>query len=48
MSDNTEKEVIDLEVGDIVKLVNNNEEVNAIVKSISNKAPDACICFDVQ
>lgn len=48
MSDNTEKEVIDLQVGDIVKLVNNNEEVDAIVKSISNKAPDACICFDVQ
>lgn len=48
MMDNTEKEVIDLQVGDSVKLLNHNKEVTAIVKSISNQAPNACICFDVQ
>ena len=47
MADNTEKDVIDLQVGDVIKILNNNEEVNAIVKSISNQAPNACICFDV-
>ena len=47
MADNTEKEVIDLQVGDSVKLLNHNKEVIAIVKSISNQAPDACIRFDV-
>lgn len=47
MADNTEKDVIDLQVGDVIKILNNNEEVNAIVKSISNQAPNATICFDV-
>ncbi len=47
MADNTEKDVIDLQVGDVIKILNNNEEVNAIVKSISNQAPNASICFDV-
>lgn len=47
MADNTEKDVIDLQVGDVIKILNNNEEVNAIVKSISNQAPNAGICFDV-
>ena len=47
LADNTEKDVIDLEVGDIVILMNDNKEVKAIVKTISNKAPDATICFDV-
>lgn len=47
MADNTEKDVIDLQVGDVVKILNNNKEVNAIVKSISNQAPYASICFDV-
>jgi intein/homing endonuclease len=47
MADNTEKEVIDLQVGDVVKILNNKEEVTAIVKSISNQAPHASICFDV-
>jgi hypothetical protein len=47
MADNTEKDVIDLQVGDVIKILNNNEEVNAVVKSISNQAPNACICFDV-
>ena len=47
LSDHTEKEVIDLVVGDIVILLNNNKEVNAIVKSISNMAPDTSLCFDV-
>ena len=48
MADNTEKEVINLQVGDVIKILNNNEEVNAVVKSISNQAPNASICFDVQ
>lgn len=47
MADNTEKDVIDLQVGDVVKILNNNEEVNAIVKSISNQAPNATLRFDV-
>ena len=47
LSDHTEKEVIDLVVGDIVILLNNNKEVNAIVKSISNMAPDTRLCLDV-
>lgn len=47
LSDRTEKEVIDLVVGDIVILLNNNKEVNAVVKSISNMAPDTRLCFDV-
>ena len=47
MTDNTEKDVIDLQVGDVVKILNTNEEVNAVVKSISNQAPYASICFDV-
>ena len=47
MADNTEKEVIDLQVGDVVKILNNKEEVTAIVKSVSNQAPNASICFDV-
>ena len=47
MADNTEKDVIDLQVGDVVKLLNDNKEVNAVVKSISNQAPNASICFDV-
>jgi len=48
MADNTEKDVIDLQVGDVIKILNNNEEVDAIVKSISNQAPNASLCFDVQ
>lgn len=47
MADDTEKDVIDLQVGDVVKILNNNEEVNAIVKSISNQAPNATLRFDV-
>lgn len=47
MADNTERDVIDLQVGDVIKILNNNEEVNAVVKSISNQAPNARICFDV-
>ena len=48
MADGTEKEVIDLQIGDAVILLNNNKEVCAIVKSISNQAPDTRLCFDVQ
>ena len=48
MADGTEKEVINLKIGDIVTLLNNGEEVNAIVKSISNQAPNTSLCFDVQ
>lgn len=47
MADNTEKDVIDLQIGDVVKLLKDNKEVNAVVKSISNQAPYAGICFDV-
>lgn len=47
MTDGTEKEVIDLRVGDTVILQNNNQEVNAIVKSISHQAPYTSLCFDV-
>lgn len=47
MADNTEKDVIDLQVGDVVKILDNNKEVSAIVKSISNQAPYASVCFDV-
>lgn len=47
MADNTEKDVIDLQIGDVVKLLNDNKEVIAVVKSISNQAPYAGICFDV-
>jgi len=47
MIDDTEKEAIDLQIGDKIKLLNNGEEVGAIVKSISNSAPDTSICFDV-
>lgn len=47
MADGTEKEVIDLQIGDIVTLLNKGEEVKAIVKSISNTAPNTRICFDV-
>lgn len=47
MTDNTEKDVIDLQVGDKIKLLDNGEEVNAIVKAISNSAPDTSICLDV-
>lgn len=48
MADGAEKEVINLQIGDIVVLLNNGREVNAIVKSISNTAPNTSICFDVQ
>lgn len=47
MADGTEKEVIDLQVGDIVMLQNNNQEVKAIVRSISHQTPDTCLCFTV-
>ena len=47
MADSTEKDVIDLQVGDKIKLLDNGKEVNAIVKAISNSAPDTCICLDV-
>ena len=47
MADNTEKEVLDLQIGDIVKLLNNGKEVHAIVKSISNTAPNTTVCFNV-
>lgn len=47
MTDSTEKDVIDLQVGDRIKLLDNGKEVNAIVKAISNSAPDTCICLDV-
>lgn len=48
MADNTEKEVLDLQIGDIVKLLNNGKEVHAIVKSISNTAPNTTVCFNVK
>lgn len=48
MSDGTEKDVIDLQIGDSVILINNNKEVKSVVKSISNQAPYTRICFDVQ
>lgn len=48
MSDGSEKDVIDLQVGDSIILLDNDKEVNAIVKSISHQAPDTRLCFDVQ
>ena len=42
------KKVHDLQVGDIVILLNGGEEVQAIVKSISDQAPNTSICFDVK
>ena len=48
MADGTEKEVTELQAGDIVIILDNNEEVRAVVQSISNKAPDATIRFAVQ
>ena len=48
MSDGSEKDVIDLQIGDEVILIDNDKEVNAIVKSISHQAPNTSLCFDVQ
>lgn len=48
MADGTEKDVIDLQVGDAVILLNNKKEVTAIVKSISDQAPYTSVCFDVK
>jgi hypothetical protein len=36
-----------LKVGDQIKLLKDKEEVIAVVKSVSNQAPDTCICFTV-
>ena len=37
-----------LSVGDRVQLMKDKKEVIGIVKSISDQAPNTCICFDVQ
>lgn len=47
MADGTEKDVIDLHVGDTIILLNNKKEVQGIVKSISDQAPNTCLCLDV-
>ena len=47
MADGSEKDVIDLRVGDTIILLNNGKEVQGIVKSISDQAPNTCLCFDV-
>ena len=47
MADGTEKDVIDLQVGDTIILLNNRKEVQGIVKSISDQAPNTCLCLDV-
>lgn len=47
MADGTEKDVIDLRVGDTIILLNNGKEVQGIVKSISDQAPNTCLCLNV-
>lgn len=47
MPDGTTKKVKDLCVGDIVTLLDEGKEVKAIVKSLSNQAPNTALCFDV-
>ena len=48
MADGSNKDVIDLQIGDSIILLDNDKEVTAIVKSISHQAPNTSLCFDVQ
>lgn len=48
LDDGSPIKVHSLNIGDRVQLMNNKKEVIGIVKSISNQAPNTCICFDVQ
>lgn len=45
--DNSPIQVKDLEVGDRIILMDNKKEVIGVVKSLSDKAPDTTMCFDV-
>ena len=46
--DGTYVKVKDLQVGDHIQIMDNKKEVIGVVKSISDKAPNTTICFDVQ
>lgn len=47
LPDKTMKKVKDLQIGDIIEILDSGKEVQAIVKSLSNQAPNTTICFDV-
>lgn len=47
MADKSMKKVKDLQVGDIVEILDSGKEVQAVVKSLSNQAPNTTLCFDV-